>query len=113
MMEMKGCYDIVEHGEAAEQPVLPGTFAQVRAARAPVCRHADEIDTLEDDPAGIWLSDPTHQVEQRRFAGTVGANDRKHRATRNIERNVANRLHSAKSLAQPFGAKRKFPDTAG
>src|SRR5437660_1772422 len=97
VMEMKGGDDIAEHRQAPEQPDL---LERAREAepRALVRRQADDIDTVEDDPARIRLIEPAHQIEQRRLAGSVRSDDRKHAAMWNIERNIAHRLHAAEPL---------------
>jgi hypothetical protein len=48
-------------------------------------RQADEMDSVKDHPAPVWLIEAAHQVEQRRFAGPVRADDGKHAAMRNVE----------------------------
>src|SRR5260221_10209449 len=72
-----------------------------------VRRKANEVEPVEDHPARIRLIEPAHQVEERRLAGPVRADDRKHAATRDGERNVANRLHAAEPLVQACAAKER------
>ena len=82
--DVKGGDDIVEHRHAAEQPDLLERAGKPET-RALVRRQPDELDTIEAHLAGIGLIEPAHQVEQRRFAGPIRTDDRKHLAGPNSE----------------------------
>src|SRR5271166_1374354 len=111
VMNVKGGDDVVEHRQAPEQPNFLER-ARKTEPRALVRGQADEIDAVEDDAARIRLMEPAHQVEQRRLAGPVRADDRKHAAARSSERNIAHRLHAAEPFVQTLRAQQRLPASA-
>src|SRR6516164_6654306 len=73
-------------------------------AAAPLGRHASDFLPSEDDAAGIGPQVAGDQVEERRLAGAVGADDAQHLALVERHANAVHRLHRAKALGDLFQA---------
>jgi len=63
-------------------------------------RQAHEIGAAEQHAPGVGADVTRNQVEERRLAGAVGADDRGQRTLGEVERNVAHRHDAAKRLGQ-------------
>jgi hypothetical protein len=70
-------------------------------------RAAGQVCGSKPDPACVRAVDPGEQVEQRRLAGAVGADDRVHRAGLDRELDVLHRVHAAEALRQVFGCQQQ------
>src|SRR3954469_4240523 len=71
--------------------------------RTLVCRQPDQVGLVEGERAGIGLIDAGEEVQERRLAGAVGADQREDRAGRDVQRHVVHRAHAAETLVQLFG----------
>src|SRR5207247_5352515 len=66
--------DVLGDGEGGEDPrVLEGATEAVR--RPPVGTPAGDVDAAEEDAAGVRRQQSGDQVEDRRLAGAVGADE--------------------------------------
>src|SRR6266496_3581773 len=68
--------------------------------RAQVRRELGYISTVETDRAGARRQEPREALEQRRLAHAVATEDRRDRARRRFERDVAQRVAPAVVLVQ-------------
>ena len=101
-MHMAAKQEILQHGRVLEQlDVLKGP------RDAPpgdlVRRHPRDVLVAEDEPAMARLVDPAHQVEDRRLAGAVGADDREHLARLDLEAHILQRLDASEVDAEALG----------
>src|SRR4051812_22550072 len=80
--------DIIQYGQLLEEPNFlkrPRNTEPHAAMRG----EPGEIRAVERQLTRIRLIDPAHQVEKRRFASAIRADDGEHRAVGNPERDVA------------------------
>jgi hypothetical protein len=66
---------------------------------------AGQAATIESEPAAVRRVDTRQHVEQRGFAGTVGADEAVDLSPADGERNLAQRLHATKALGDALANK--------
>ena len=92
-------HHVLEHGHVAEQAdVLEGPGDPER--RAPVRPEPPERSLQEADFPGIGRHHPGEQIEQRRLAGPVGADDRVYAPLPHRDIDIAQRMETAEPLGQ-------------
>ncbi len=95
-MDVKARHDVFERGEMLEQSDFLKRAGDA-VAHAPMGGEAAEFQSIEHDAAGIGRVNAAYQIEQRRLAGAVRADDGKHRAGRHGERDVAHGVDAAET----------------
>ena len=99
LAEQRADADVLEHAEIAERAGDLEGAGDAELGDA-VGRHAGDALVLEPDLAGGRRQVAGDQVEHRRLAGAVGADDAGDRAGRDRERDVADRRQPAEVLRQ-------------
>ena len=74
-------------------------------------RDGREIGTVEHDAAAAWPQHARDHVEQRGFAGAVGADHAADFACGYIKADIGNGLQAAKTLAEMFDAEQGGHDS--
>jgi len=105
---------IVQHAEIGEDAaVLEGARQAERGQ--PFGGQAGDVAATQPRRAGVGLVEPGHEVEQRRLAGTVGADDADELALRDVEidivdgRQTAEPAREAANLEQWHGCRHIVP----
>src|SRR6185295_12354528 len=68
-----------------------------------VRREPDEACSIEQKRTRVGLIDAGEEVQERRFAGAVRADQREDRACRDVDADVVHGAHAAEALVQLFG----------
>jgi hypothetical protein len=96
---------VLEHGQAPEQthPLERPRDAELREL---VRTHARDRLTTPGESSGVGRHEPTDDVEQRRLARAVGADDAEHLASLDLQRDLLQGDDAAEPHRQPIGCQR-------
>ena len=98
-MHVAAYEQIVEHGGVVEQFGVLERSGDPEFGH-PMSRHPAHVLAVEQHDARIRVVYAVDQVEDRRFAGPVRADDAEHFSPANLEGHVAHRLYAAEAQRQ-------------